>query len=35
VADVAHRWGWTNPPSFVLAYRQRFGVLPSSTLRHC
>ena len=33
VAAVACRWGWSKPGQFAAAYRQRFGVLPSHTLR--
>ena len=33
VAAVACRWGWSGPGQFAAAYRQRFGVLPSHTLR--
>ena len=33
VAAVARRWGWASPSQFTAAYRQRFGVLPSHTLR--
>jgi AraC-like DNA-binding protein len=33
VAAVARRWGWANPAHFAAAYRQRFGVPPSHTLR--
>lgn len=33
VAAVARKWGWANPAHFAAAYRQRFGVAPSSTLR--
>jgi AraC-like DNA-binding protein len=33
VAAVAHRWGWTSPSQFTAAYRRRFGVPPSQTLR--
>jgi hypothetical protein len=27
------RWGWTSPSQFTAAYRRRFGVPPSQTLR--
>ncbi|HEY1918532.1 MAG TPA: AraC family transcriptional regulator [Streptosporangiaceae bacterium] len=33
VAAVAHRWGWANPASFAAAYRRRYGISPSTTLR--
>jgi AraC-like DNA-binding protein len=33
VAAVARRWGWTSQQAFSVAYRQRFGVPPSHTLR--
>lgn len=33
VAAVARAWGWASPAHFAAAYRQRFGVLPSHTLR--
>jgi AraC-like DNA-binding protein len=33
VAGVARRWGWTSQRAFSVAYRQRFGVAPSHTLR--
>ena len=33
VADVAHRWGFTHVPRFAGAYRDRYGVAPSVTLR--
>lgn len=33
VAAVARRWGWASPAHFAAAYRQRFGVPPSYTLR--
>jgi AraC-like DNA-binding protein len=33
VGAVAHRWGWASHSQFTVAYRQRFGVLPSHTLR--
>lgn len=33
VAAVARNWGWASPGKFTAAYRQRFGVLPGSTLR--
>jgi transcriptional regulator GlxA family with amidase domain len=33
VAAVAHRWGWASASRFAVAYRQRFGMLPSHTLR--
>ncbi len=33
VAEVARRWGWADPSRFAAAYRRRFGVPPSHTLR--
>ena len=33
VKAVAGRWGWASHSRFVVAYQQRFGVLPSRTLR--
>jgi AraC-like DNA-binding protein len=33
VAEVARRWGWASPSQFAAAYRRRFGVLPSHSLR--
>ncbi|WP_170323512.1 AraC family transcriptional regulator [Cryptosporangium phraense] len=33
VAEVARRWGWASSRQFAVAYRQRFGILPSHTLR--
>jgi AraC-like DNA-binding protein len=33
VAATARRWGWANPGSFTSAYRRRYGVVPSLTLR--
>jgi AraC-like DNA-binding protein len=33
VADTARRWGWASPGSFTSAYRRRYGVTPSLTLR--
>jgi AraC-like DNA-binding protein len=33
VAAVARTWGWANPARFAAAYRQRFGISPSRTLR--
>jgi AraC-like DNA-binding protein len=33
VTAVARRWGWTSSSQFTMAYRQRFDVLPSHTLR--
>jgi AraC-like DNA-binding protein len=33
VAATARRWGWGNPGSFASAYRRRYGVTPSRTLR--
>jgi AraC-like DNA-binding protein len=33
VADVAHRWGFSHLGRFAAAYRHRYGVAPSVTLR--
>ncbi|QXJ19675.1 AraC family transcriptional regulator [Actinomadura graeca] len=33
VADVAFRWGFTHLPRFAAAYHERYGRLPSATLR--
>ena len=33
VAATARRWGWASPGSFTAAYRRRYGVAPSLTLR--
>jgi AraC-like DNA-binding protein len=33
VSDVAYRWGFTHMGRFAGAYRERFGVPPSQTLR--
>jgi AraC-like DNA-binding protein len=33
VSDVAYRWGFTHLGRFAGAYRERYGVPPSSTLR--
>jgi AraC-like DNA-binding protein len=33
VAGIARRWGWASPSQFAAAYRRRFGVPPSQTLR--
>ena len=33
VAAVAHRWGFAHLGRFASAYRSRFGVPPSETLR--
>jgi AraC-like DNA-binding protein len=33
VAAVARQWGWASPARFAAAYRRRFGVPPSQTLR--
>lgn len=32
VTDVAYRWGFTHLGRFAAAYRQRYGVTPSTTL---
>ncbi|WP_194238325.1 AraC family transcriptional regulator [Streptomyces spongiae] len=34
VAEIAYRWGFTHLGRFSAVYRQRFGVLPSETLRN-
>ena len=33
VTDVAMRWGFSHPSRFAQQYRDRFGELPSQTLR--
>ena len=33
VAEIARRWGWANPAHFATAYRERYGMPPSHTLR--
>jgi transcriptional regulator GlxA family with amidase domain len=33
VADIAFRWGFGHVPRFAAAYRERYGVPPSQTLR--
>lgn len=33
VAQAAARWGFNNPGTFAVRYRQRFGETPSQTLR--
>jgi len=33
VAAIARRWGWASHSQFAVAYRKRFGVPPSHTLR--
>jgi AraC-like DNA-binding protein len=33
VAEIAGRWGWANPAHFATAYRKRYGMPPSHTLR--
>ncbi|WP_433825145.1 AraC family transcriptional regulator [Actinoplanes sp. CA-015351] len=33
VAQVAYRYGFTHPSRFAAAYRERYGVTPSDTLR--
>lgn len=33
VSVIAHRWGFGHGPRFAAAYRERYGVLPSQTLR--
>jgi transcriptional regulator GlxA family with amidase domain len=34
VTDVAMRWGFFHQSRFAQQYRDRFGELPSATLRH-
>ncbi|AKE87974.1 AraC family transcriptional regulator [Rhodococcus aetherivorans] len=33
VRDIAYKWGFNHLPRFAATYRERFGVLPSQTLR--
>jgi len=33
VAEIARRWGWANLAHFATAYRERYGMPPSHTLR--
>ena len=33
VAKLARRWRWASASQFTVAYRRRFGVLPSHTLQ--
>ena len=33
VAQIAHRWGFAHLSRFTAAYRRKYGVLPSHTLR--
>ncbi|WP_183093747.1 helix-turn-helix domain-containing protein [Nocardioides stalactiti] len=33
IADVAHRWGFASASRFSASYRERYGCLPSETLR--
>ncbi|MFG2632007.1 AraC family transcriptional regulator [Streptomyces sp. NPDC048473] len=33
VSDIAYEWGFTNLGRFARSYRERFGALPSDTLR--
>lgn len=33
IAEVARRYGFTNPGRFMAAYRRRFGEVPSATAR--
>jgi transcriptional regulator GlxA family with amidase domain len=33
ISDIAMRWGFFHPSRFARQYRQRFGELPSDTLR--
>ncbi|PKV90991.1 AraC family transcriptional regulator [Amycolatopsis echigonensis] len=33
VSDIAFRWGFGHVPRFAAAYRERYGQLPSQTLR--
>jgi AraC-like DNA-binding protein len=34
ITEVAARWGLIHPGRFAVAYRERYGVSPSCTLRH-
>ncbi|MEU2162599.1 AraC family transcriptional regulator [Streptomyces chengbuensis] len=34
VALIAARWGWGKPGNFSVAYRQAYGISPSTTLRN-
>jgi AraC-like DNA-binding protein len=34
VAEIARRWGWASPAHFATAYRKRYGMPPSHTLRN-
>ncbi|WP_363094775.1 helix-turn-helix domain-containing protein, partial [Pseudonocardia sp. 73-21] len=33
VADIASHWGFTHLGRFAAAYRERYGCVPSETLR--
>ena len=33
VAAIAYRWGFSHVPRFATAYRERYGELPSATIR--
>jgi transcriptional regulator GlxA family with amidase domain len=33
VAEIGRQWGWGNPAHFAAAYRKRYGLPPSVTLR--
>jgi AraC-like DNA-binding protein len=33
IAEIARRWGWASASQFAVAYRRRFGILPSHTQR--
>ena len=33
VAEIAHTWGFANLGRFAMAYKKKFGVAPSATLR--
>ena len=35
VTDIAYRWGFGNLGDFAARYRERYGELPSETLRRC
>jgi transcriptional regulator GlxA family with amidase domain len=35
IADIAFKWGFTHMGRLAMEYRNRFGELPSQTLRSC